>query len=72
MTPTQASKIIGCSPQQVRYLARHGKIKASKEILPWGYHWNLDPKSVTSYARKPQTQGFPRGKKHKERTDEEL
>ena len=28
MTPTQAAKVIGCSPQYVRDLIRSGKIKA--------------------------------------------
>ena len=67
MTPTQAAKIIGCSPQQVRTLCRKGVIKASRIRIPWsgGHYYDITEKEARRYRDEPINQGFPRGKKRK-------
>ena len=64
MTPKQAAKIIGCSPQQVRTLIRKGTLWAKKvptDQNQHGYTYNVDCQSVRAYAKRPQSQGWPRG-----------
>lgn len=49
MTPTQAAKEIGCTPQYVRDLIRAGKIKAKKiesEYPFGGFHYEIDTREV--------------------------
>ena len=66
MTPEQAAKVIGCSPQQVRTLIRSGTIKASQRKTPWGSHYyDIEPREAKRYRDIPQGRGFPRGQKRK-------
>lgn len=64
MTPTQAAKIIGCTPGQVRTLVRAGKIGATKTKQPGGYYYEITPQEVKRYS-KIVNGGWPRGKKRK-------
>ena len=71
VTPTQAARMIGCSPQQVCTLIRTGKLIAIKEETDCnqhGFRYFLSIQSVKAYAKKPQTKGFPRGKKRNSET----
>lgn len=61
MTPKEAAKVIGCSPQQVRTLIRTGKIKATKREGLRGVVYNVSLREATRYKNKPQTRGWPRG-----------
>ena len=65
MRATEAAIIIGCTPQEVRYLVRIGKLRASRQPMPGGFYWEVHASDVHTYACKPQTQGFPRGKHRK-------
>jgi len=71
MTPTEASTIIGCSPQQVRTLIRTGTLKARKTQRRkdrngnWQYSYSISESEAQRYAEKPQTKGFPRGQSRK-------
>lgn len=56
MTPTQAAKEIGCTPQYVRDLIRAGKIIAKKvesEYPFGGYHYWITPKEVQRIKNQP-------------------
>jgi hypothetical protein len=61
MKPTEAAKIIGCTPQQVRTLCRKGTIKATKRITKLGPYWEIAKKEAERYRDKEQKGGFPRG-----------
>jgi len=61
MTPTQAAKVIGCSPGQVRTLIRTGKIQATVYAMPGGIYYDITPREVNRYKTQPQKQGWPRG-----------
>ncbi len=63
MTPTEAAKIIGCTPQQVRTLIRTKKIKAKRIKYPGGYYYQIERREAIRYRDIPQTSGFPRGQK---------
>jgi hypothetical protein len=63
MTPTEAAKLIGCTPQQVRTQIRRGVICARRVALAGTsrYCWDIHPQEVARYRDKPQPCGFPRG-----------
>ena len=67
MKPTEAAKIIGCSPQQVRTLIRQGKLRARRVKTDTDrngkrlYVYHLTKDQVVRYAALPQTRGYPRG-----------
>lgn len=66
MTPREASELIGCSVSHIRHLIREGllKAKAVKSVHnQHGYEWDVDKKDCLRFKDKPQTVGFPRGKK---------
>lgn len=64
MTPKQAALMIGCSPGQVRTLIRSGTLQATKRLLPYGgFMYDVSRSSVLRYLSKPQTVGYPRGRK---------
>lgn len=69
MTPTEAAGIVGCSPQQIRTLIRTGKLKAKKTRRKkdsqgnWQWTYDISRSEARRYAKEPQKQGFPRGKK---------
>jgi len=65
MTPRQAAKVIGCTATNVRTLINRGRLSAVQVPCAYGFTWDLDPKDVTRYARKPQGRGYPRGRKRK-------
>ena len=65
MRATQAAKIIGCTPQQVRYLARTKQLRATRRLMPGGYYWEIREEAVRDYAAKPQSRGYPRGQARK-------
>ncbi len=65
MTATEAAKIIGCTPQQVRTLIRTKKIKAKRIKYPGGYYYQIQRREALRYRNTPQTCGFPRGQKRK-------
>lgn len=64
MSPSEAAAVIGCTTNQVRYLIRTKKLKARKKPTAdnqHGYVYEVDARSVKSYANKPQGKGYPRG-----------
>jgi len=68
LTPKQAAVVIGCSPQQVRYLIYNKKIKAIKiktDCNQHGYRFAIPKNEAQRYADKPQTVGYPRGVQRK-------
>ncbi len=68
MTPSQAAKVIGCTPGQVRTLIRTGKIQARMNLVPnpyGGYYYDIKPHEVRRYA-KTKTGGWPRGQSRKQ------
>ena len=69
MTPAQAAKLIGISPQQVRTLIRNGAMKARKHntgIKP-GFRYDISEKEAARVRSTKQTAGWPRGRKRKKR-----
>jgi len=57
MTPAQASKQLGISPQQVRWLIRKGYLVANRVETPgWGsgFVYDVTPQSLTSYTKLPR------------------
>lgn len=67
MTPTEAAKIIGVSPRQVRSLIQTGKLKARKiktGIHPF-YRYSIRHRDVKRYRDEPQPGGWPRGQSRK-------
>lgn len=65
MTTTEAAKIIGCSPQHVRYLVSRGWIKATRRRAPGGYYNDITKEEAEKYRDTVQVRGFPRGQKRK-------
>ena len=68
MTTSQAAKIIGCSPQHVRTLIRQGKLRADRRASTHnqhGYCYTIRLRDAERYRDKPQTRGYPRGRKRK-------
>jgi len=63
MTPSEAARVIGCTPGQVRHLIRIGTLRASRVRRPGGYCYDLHRPAVVRYRDRPQTHGFPRGAK---------
>ena len=61
MIPAQASRIIGCSPTQVRVLIRKKKIKAVHREMPGGYYYDVSLSEARRYRDTEQTGGWPRG-----------
>ena len=61
MTATEAAKIIGISPSQVRTLIRKKKIKAKRVKYPGGYYYQIQKREAIRYRNIPQTIGYPRG-----------
>ena len=64
MTATQAARIIGCSPQQVRVLIRKGTIKATRWDMPGGYYYDVSQVEAERYRDTEQTKGWPRGQSY--------
>lgn len=68
ITTNEAARIIGCSPQQVRTLARKGKLiwtKKESARNPKGYDMRIDKKDAERYAKTVPKQGWPRGVKRR-------
>lgn len=66
MTPTQAAKVIGCSPTYLRDLIRAGKVAARKvqdKYSPSAFHYQITPKEVARIKAQPRrsTRGKRRG-----------
>ncbi len=61
MTPTQAAKLIGCSPQQVRTLIRTGRLKATHLPSHYRCKYAISKAEAKRYRDAPQKQGWPRG-----------
>lgn len=64
MTPSEAAKVIGCSPQQVRTLIRVGLVSARKvktKNNQFGYRYEISLEEAERYRDKPQGRGYPRG-----------
>lgn len=72
MSPAQAAVIIGCSPQQVRWLIRKGTIKAKrrkslskvKGAPVWEYVIT-EAQAVQAKDHKKDGRGYPRGRPRK-------
>lgn len=67
MTPKQASKIIGVTPQQVQYACRTGLLPAKKKKLdngnPSAYCYDIKQKDVEYYRdNRPPRGPKPRNK----------
>lgn len=63
MSPSEAAEKIGCSPQQVRWLIRNGRIRAKKVKTAdnqFGYVYSVPDSEVDRYKSTPQTTGRPR------------
>lgn len=64
MTPKEAAKVIGCSPEQVRHLIRHSKIKAGRHKIPGGFVYDISSREARRYRDKEQICGWPRGQSY--------
>lgn len=71
MTPREAAEVLGCDVDHVRWLIRHRKLKAKPQIVRDASgrvvfrQYSIHPNAVKQYANKPQTRGWPRGRKRK-------
>lgn len=72
MNPTQASKILGCTPTHVRHMIRNGVIKAKKNSIGESYsgkemfQYNIDKEEVQRVKKlKIKPRGMPRGGREK-------
>ena len=57
MTPAQASKQLGISPQQVRWLIRKGYMQANRIETPgWGsgFVYDVTPQQLSQYVASPR------------------
>ncbi len=66
LTPSQAAKVIGCSPQQVRTLIRAGRLRARRVPTrnnQFGYRYTVTQAEAERYRDTPQPKGYPRGRK---------
>lgn len=66
MTPRQAAKVIGCSPQYIRDLIRAGSVDARKirdKYVPGAYHYDISSKEVARIKAMPGRS--TRGKRRK-------
>jgi hypothetical protein len=66
MTPREAADVIGCSTNQVRVLCRKGILDSSRVKAFGREYYAIEISSVQNYASRPQTRGYPRGKKRSE------
>ncbi len=64
MTPVEAAAVIGCSPQQVRYLIRTEKLSAIRLPIPGGFVYAIQKCEVLRYRDNPQHGGWPRGRRY--------
>ena len=66
MTPRQAAELIGCATGHVRYLLRHGKIKATQIRSRSGQvEWDVQLTDVREFLKAPKIMGRPRGSSRK-------
>ena len=73
ITPKQAASIVGCSPQQIRYLIRKNILRATKvatDCNQHGYRYSIFAHEAERYAKQPQATGFPRGQKRQPKNKE--
>ncbi len=64
MTPRQAAKIIGVSPQQVRHLIRSGVIAATVKVNEYGQEvWHITKSQAIKARDNRPKPGKPKGAK---------
>lgn len=67
MTPSEAAKYIGCSPQHVRTLIRTKKIRAKRHKIIGGFCYEVSLAEANRYRRLAFTNGWPRGQERKKK-----
>lgn len=70
MTPSQAAKILGCTPGNVRTAIREKRLTAERAPNPsgYGYCWQITTEAVETYRDTPK-QGHPRRRRHRRKAD---